>query len=79
MIHNLKILSEHFWPVVSDEKKAEVRLNDRNYHVGDFLRLQEWNPETGYTDKIVVRIVTHVADLSQWKDGYVLLSIRKLS
>lgn len=78
MIHELKILSEHFWPVASDAKKAGSRLNDRNYQVGDYLRLQEWNPETGYTDKIVVRIVTHVADLSQWKDGYVLLSIRKL-
>lgn len=78
MIHNLKILPEHFWPVADRSKKAEVRLNDRGFKVGDYLRLQEWSPETGYTDKIVVRIVTHVADLSQWKDGYVLLSMREL-
>ncbi len=79
MIHELKILPEHFWPVVHDDKKAEVRLNDRGFKTDDFLRLSEWTPDDGYTGKVVVRIVTHVADLSSWKENYVLLSMRKLS
>lgn len=78
MIHELKILPEHFWPVVSNEKKAEVRFNDRNFKVDDYLRLSEWSPGTGYTGKVIVRIVTHIADLSSWGEGYVLLSMREL-
>lgn len=78
MIHELKILPEHFWPVVSDEKKAEVRKNDRGFKVDDYLRLSEWSNETGFTGHVVVRKVTHVADLSSWNKGYVLLSMREL-
>ena len=79
MIHELKILPEHFWPVVEDYKKAEVGFNDRGFKTDDFLRLREWTPDEGYTGKVVVRAVTHVADLSSWKENYVLLSMRKLS
>ena len=78
MIHNLKILPEHFAPVITGDKKAEVRFNDRNFKAGDYLRLQEWCEMRGYTGKIVARKVTHVADLSQWSYGYVLLSMREL-
>lgn len=78
MIHELKILPEHFWPVVSNEKKAEVRKNDRGFKVDDYLRLSEWSNETGFTGKVIVRKVTHVADLSSGKEGYVLLSMREL-
>ncbi len=78
MIHDLKILPEHFEPVVTNEKKAEVRFNDRNFKEGDYLRLLEWGPDSGYTGRMVARMVTHVADLSSWKKDWVLLSIREL-
>lgn len=31
--HELKILPEHFWPVVTGHKKAELRKNDRDFKV----------------------------------------------
>ncbi|EOF9286734.1 DUF3850 domain-containing protein [Serratia marcescens] len=40
--HELKILPEHFAAVVSGEKKAEFRINDRGYSVGDLVCLFEY-------------------------------------
>ena len=34
MRHQLKSWPEFFEPVLRGEKTAELRLNDRNYHVG---------------------------------------------
>ncbi|WP_239505037.1 DUF3850 domain-containing protein [Serratia marcescens] len=39
--HDLKILPEHFAAVVGGEKKAEFRINDRDYAVGDLLCLSK--------------------------------------
>ena len=41
MIHNLKILPEHFTPVLDGLKLAELRKNDRNFQVGDILVLYD--------------------------------------
>lgn len=41
MIHQLKIDSEYFDDVASGKKTFEVRKNDRNFLVGDFLALNE--------------------------------------
>ena len=41
MIHQLKIESEYFEQIHEGVKKFEVRKNDRNFHVGDFLGLNE--------------------------------------
>lgn len=79
MIHELKILPEHFEPVISGLKSAEVRKNDRGYEVGDFLKLKEWDaisePFAGFTGRIVVRQITHIADLKDYAPGYVLISM----
>nr|DAN88367.1 MAG TPA: activating signal cointegrator [Caudoviricetes sp.] len=32
-VHELKILPQHFWPVVDGLKRAELRNNDRNFKV----------------------------------------------
>lgn len=75
MIHDLKILPEHFAPVVRNYKRAEVRFNDRGFEVGDILCLKEWSECAGYTGQSVLRKITHIADLSAWREGWVLLSI----
>ncbi|NEZ54976.1 DUF3850 domain-containing protein [Adonisia turfae] len=42
--HNLKSWPHHFWPVVRGEKPFEIRKNDRDFKVGDYLALQEYDP-----------------------------------
>lgn len=74
MRHELKILPEHFIPVLDSVKLAELRKNDRNYQVGDVLILYEWDGE--YTGDGCEREVIHVADVGSYLPGYVLLSMR---
>lgn len=72
-VHQLKILPEHFIPVLSGLKTAELRKNDRDFHTGDKLILLEWDGE--YTGASATRYVTHVADVDSYLPGYVLLSM----
>lgn len=73
MIHELKILPEHFKAVADGTKRAELRKNDRNYKVGDVLMLLEW--DNGYKDGIASKTVTHVCDVGAYAPGFVMLSI----
>jgi uncharacterized protein DUF3850 len=45
-IHELKSWPQYFKKVVDGSKTFEVRLNDRDFKVGDFLFLREYDPET---------------------------------
>ena len=59
--HELKTWPEHFQAAVSGEKRFEVRVNDRDFRVGDMLRLREWDPVNGaYTNREVKQRVTHI-------------------
>ncbi|QGF22025.1 protein of unknown function DUF3850 [Erwinia phage Midgardsormr38] len=71
--HELKIHPQHFVPVFLKVKTAELRNNDRDFKCGDTLVLREWLD--GYTGRSTVRKVNHVADVSDYLPGYVLLSI----
>lgn len=73
MMHNLKIYPEHFLKVLTGAKRAEVRINDRDYQKGDILVLREW--DISYSGRRMTRIVTDVTDISFIADGYVLLSM----
>lgn len=72
-IHRIKCLPEYFNPVELGLKKAELRLNDRDYKVGDWLILEEY--DSGYTGREITKKVLHVADVGFVADNYVLLSL----
>lgn len=61
VIHCVKIGPLFFNAVSNGEKKAELRVNDRNYQCGDFLLLREWSGEYS-GNKLVVK-VTHILPL----------------
>lgn len=71
--HNLKIHRQHFGPVQLGLKTAELRLNDRDFKVGDWLILNEW--DNGYTGQQVARKVVNIADVGDIAEGYVLMSM----
>lgn len=74
--HNLKIWPEHYSAVCAGVKRAELRKNDRDYRAGDTLYLCEWDKDDeSFTGNYISVTVTHVADVSDWMPGYVLLSI----
>lgn len=72
--HHLKILPEHFEPVWRGIKRAELRINDRNYQQGDIIHLNEWNGHF-FTGRHETREISHVADVGAYLPGYVMLSM----
>jgi hypothetical protein len=80
-LHDLKTWPEMFAAVASGEKTAEIRRNDRNFAVGDWLDLGEFDPETRvYTGRSLLVEVTHILRLADWVPGadpaFVMLSFR---
>lgn len=75
--HELKIYSDFFYAVCTGVKRAELRKNDRDYQVGDILHLMEIHRSSCYsTGEYINATITHIADVSEWMPGYVLLSIK---
>lgn len=60
--HRLKTWPEYFQAMVGDKKKKfELRQNDRDFRVGDILKLEEWDPETSmHTGRFLFRKVTYL-------------------
>lgn len=60
-IHELKCWPQYFAAVRRGEKNFEIRLNDRDFAVGDTLLLQEYDPAAGaYTGQVETRLVSFV-------------------
>jgi len=76
--HKLKILPEYFNKVVEGTKTFEVRLNDRDFKIGDCLVLKEWN-NGEYTNREYNATVTYILDSKSGyvSKGYVIMAIKK--
>lgn len=62
MVHELKCWPEYFGAILSGSKTFDIRKgNDRDYKVGDELKLREWDPKLSeYTGAFLIRYVTYV-------------------
>jgi hypothetical protein len=61
MIHTLKTWTQSFEEIVSNNKRFEIRKNDRDFRVGDRLDLMEYDPTTDtYTGSHCHRWVTYI-------------------
>lgn len=84
MIHELKTESGYFEDVISGRKTFEVRKNDRNFYVGDFLALNELTTHMYGIDMIhlptgrscLVEVVYMLGDKRYVPEGYVILGIK---
>jgi len=72
MTHELKTWPESFRAVKHGIKTFEVRKDDRNFQVGDYLILKEYDPEkkTYSGDYIKVRVNYAVTGLGLAKYGH---------
>lgn len=76
-VHPLKTWPEYF-EVVGKTKTFEVRINDRNFKVGDVLWLQEYKPETKeYTGRDKKFTITYVLEGGQFgiEKGYCVMGL----
>lgn len=73
MIHKLKIEQQYLDNLISGRKKAEIRLNDRDYQVGDTLLFYDYGNEED-----VRLVITHIHSGLGMQPGYVVLSVEKV-
>ena len=78
-VHQLKTWPIFFEAVLNGTKTFEIRLNDRNFQVGDKLDLMEYDPDAeGYTGRHCHRFVSYVLDANPFFDfkGHVILGLK---
>jgi hypothetical protein len=76
--HALKILPKQFDAVLDGRKRFEVRKNDRDFHVDDYLQLLEWLPDRKeWGKRAAVCAITYILPGGQFgiRRGWVVLGI----
>jgi uncharacterized protein YqfB (UPF0267 family) len=77
-LHDLKTEKQFFDDIISGTKTFEIRYNDRDYLVGDYLLLRDFNSGE-YTGRIILCKVLYVlSDPGNrfLQPGYVCMSIK---
>lgn len=63
--HNLKIWPQFFHDVEMGRKKAELRVNDRNYQAGDTAIIAAFDPDAQqYDGRSADFVITHVLSIA---------------
>lgn len=76
MIHELKCNSRYFQEIRKGTKKFEVRKNDRDFLVGDYLALNEVDGNGDYTDESIMAKITYIlSDPEYCKESYIIMSL----
>lgn len=87
VVHELKSDPAIFQMSVQNVKDYELRLNDRNFQIGDILHIRETSEsgeamsagaELRYTGRIMVRKINSILSGYGLKEGWVILNVRKL-
>lgn len=88
--HTLKTLNPHFAELWEGRKTFEVRLNDRDFKVGDELVLEQWWPSPSMPvgsslqpgNRYIIAEVLHILEHKDFpqglKEGYCCMSIKVL-
>ena len=79
MIHELKITPEYFETVLSGEKSFEIRKNDRPFHKGDLLALNEFDGQYWTGNSCLVYIDYILDDPEYVKKDMVVMAIKPCS
>ena len=70
--HVLKSLPEYFDPASYGPKNFEIRLNDRDFKVGDRVQICLWDGKK-FVGQHFNRYITYITDFQQ-KPGYVVMA-----
>lgn len=85
IIHSVKSWSHFFQAIKRGDKVHDLRKNDRNYNVGDFLLLREYDFIAGkYTGDTLEAEITYITDnrvpcafsSAVLHEGYCILSLK---
>lgn len=75
--HFLKTLEPYFNEIVMGRKTFEVRKADRDYRLGDYLELREYDLFLEiYTGETIIKRISYILDDPDYvKEGYVILGL----
>ena len=76
--HELKTWPQYFEAVRSGAKKFDIRKADRDFRVGDYLDLSEWDPiSEKHTGRVIVARIQYILAGPGFglKEGFVCMSI----
>jgi hypothetical protein len=78
-IHELKTWPQFYEVVANGTKNFEMRLNDREFRIGDMLRLCEFDPEVNtYSGRSCDRRIKYILswrDFPKIPENWVLMAI----
>lgn len=76
--HRLKTVNPYFQECFNGTKKFEVRLNDRDFKIGDTVYLQEYDAETNtYSgNELRCSILYILENYPALQKGYIVFSIQ---
>jgi len=78
-VHELKTHTEYFEQVWSYKKHFELRKDDRQFEVGDRLKLVEYFPKTKHLERYCIVEVTYILrDFPGLEAGYCIMSIKHI-
>jgi len=64
--HELKCWPEPFAALLTGEKVHEVRKADRDFRVGDTLRLREWSKGQAYSGREHRVTISYITNAGEW-------------
>ena len=85
LVHALKLHKKYYEDSEKNLKTFEIRKNDRDFQVGDILKLVEYDPDMadkkmgliGVTGREHFKEITYILDDAEYlKEGYVCLGLR---
>ena len=77
-IHTIKTVNPYFTLARDEIKGFELRKNDRDYRVGDWIISREYSPELDkYSDRFLIgKIIYTLQDFVGLEKGYCILQIQ---
>lgn len=76
MHHDLKLCAPYFRAVITREKTAELRFNDRDFQKGDTAQLWEINTDKLRTGSYIMIEITHICRFACLQENWVMLSFK---
>lgn len=72
-VHEIKIGASFFAEVVAGQKGFELRKNDRDYHVGDYLKMMEYDHGQQTGQFVVVKVTYMLESYTGLVDGFCIM------
>ncbi len=76
-VHELKCHPQYFQNIWIRKKLFEIRLNDREFNIGDKLLLKEFDTNLGFSNRKISANIDYMLEDEQLgiKKGYCILSL----